>query len=237
MDARCLTRPAGECMHGRRAKTRVWAHFSVCSPGNRSGTLDGVPSAECNVVEAAEDQRWMRLAIEEADAAAAAGDVPVGAVAVAERELVARAHNQKEALVDPTAHAEILLLREAAERLGRWRLPDVTVYCTMEPCPMCAGAMVQARIGRLVYAVDDLRAGAAGTVFEIVRSPVLNHRVAVAKGVLAGEVRAQLDGFFAALRARRQGKSEPVGPSAEAPSQMADTGGAQAETGAESGKL
>ena len=187
--------------------------------------------------EAAADQYWMRLAVEEADAAAKAGDVPVGAVAVVEGELVARAHNQKEALVDPTAHAEILLLRAAADKLGRWRLPDVTVYCTMEPCPMCAGAMVQARIGRLVYAVDDLRAGAAGTVFEIVRSPVLNHRVAVTKGVLAAEVRAQLDAFFAAVRARRPAKLELPEPLIDRPSQMADTGVPQAETAPESGKL
>jgi len=179
----------------------------------------------------------MLLALAAADDAAKVGDVPVGAIAVVEGEVVARAHNQKEALVDPTAHAEILLLRDVAERLGRWRLPDVTVYCTMEPCPMCAGAMVQARIGRLVYAVDDLRAGAAGTVFDIVQSTVLNHRVAVTRGVLAEDARAQLDAFFAAVRARRQAKLETAGRAEQTPSQMADTGQNGAESGAESGKL
>jgi tRNA(adenine34) deaminase len=146
----------------------------------------------------------MRLALEEAEAAARDGDVPVGALAVAEGRVIGRAHNRKEALVDPTAHAEILLLREVSAQLGRWRLPDVTVYCTMEPCAMCAGAMVQARIGRLVYAVPDLRAGAAGSVLDVVRSPALNHRVAVTAGVLAQEARAQIDDFFAALRLRQR---------------------------------
>src|SRR5438477_5336307 len=131
------------------------------------------------------DEELMRLALAEAEAAAAEGDVPIGAVAVVEGEVVGRAHNRKEALADPTAHAEILLLRGVAERLGRWRLPDVTVYCTMEPCAMCAGAMVNARVNRLVYAVPDVRAGAAGSVFDVLGSPALNHRVAVAAGVLA----------------------------------------------------
>ena len=148
------------------------------------------------------DTALMRLALEEAQAAADAGDVPVGAVAVVAGAVVARQHNRKEEWADPTAHAEILLLREVASRLGRWRLPDVTIYCTMEPCAMCAGAMVQARIGRLVYAVDDLRAGAAGSVFDVLRSPALNHQVDVTRGVLADEARAQLDVFFAGLRRR-----------------------------------
>ena len=155
-------------------------------------------------VEGPSDVALMRLALEEAQAAADAGDVPVGAVAVLAGAVVGRQHNRKEEWGDPTAHAEILLLREVANRLGRWRLPDVTVYCTMEPCAMCAGAMVQARIGRLVYAVPDERAGAAGSVFNIVQSPALNHQVDVTSGVLAGEARAQLDEFFAHLRRRGQ---------------------------------
>ena len=146
----------------------------------------------------------MRLALEEAQAAEEVGDVPVGAVAVLAGAVVGRQHNRKEDLADPTAHAELLLLREVANRLGRWRLPDVTVYCTMEPCAMCAGAMVQARIGRLVYAVEDPRAGAAGSVFNIVKSGALNHKVEVTRGVLAGEAAAQLAGFFAELRQRRR---------------------------------
>jgi tRNA(adenine34) deaminase len=164
-----------------------------------------------DVIESASpaDEAFMRLALEEAEQAAAHGDVPVGAVAVAEGEVIGRQHNCKEALADPTAHAEILLLREVSERLGRWRLPDVTIYCTMEPCAMCAGAMVQARIGRLVYAAPDPRAGAAGSVFDVVRSPALNHRVAVTSGVLAAEARAQLDRFFSGLRRRQREPREP----------------------------
>ena len=149
----------------------------------------------------------MLLALEEAQAAADDGDVPVGAVAVVAGEVVGRQRNRKEALNDPTAHAEVLLLREVAARLGRWRLSDVTVYCTMEPCAMCAGAMVQARIPRLVYAVPDVRAGAAGSVFQVARSPVLNHRIEVSDGVLAEAARTQLDAFFRGVR-RRGGRTE-----------------------------
>jgi tRNA(adenine34) deaminase len=155
-------------------------------------------------IPGASDDALMRLALEEAQAAAEAGDVPVGAVAVLAGAVVGRQHNRKEEWNDPTAHAELLLLREVANRLGRWRLNDVTVYCTMEPCPMCAGAMVQARIGRLVYAVPDPRAGAAGSVFELLRSPSLNHQVEVTAGVLADDARAQLDVFFEQLRCRQQ---------------------------------
>jgi tRNA(adenine34) deaminase len=154
--------------------------------------------------EGSGDVALMRLALEEAQAAADAGDVPVGAVAVLAGAVVGRQHNRKEEWADPTAHAELLLLREVANRLGRWRLPDVTVYCTMEPCPMCAGAMVQARIGRLVYAVPDPQAGAAGSVFNILQSPHLNHQLDVTAGVLSNEARAQLDSFFEALRRRGQ---------------------------------
>jgi tRNA(adenine34) deaminase len=172
-----------------------------------------------------DDEQFMRLALDEARAAARDGDVPVGAVAVSDGTVVAREHNRKEASVDPTAHAEILLLRAAAERLGRWRMPDVTVYCTMEPCAMCAGAMVQARVGRIVYAVPDLRAGAAGSIFDVVRSPALNHRVAVTAGVLAGEARAQLDAFFREVRLRAQARPTGTAPLApEEPSETSDTG-------------
>lgn len=153
------------------------------------------------------DDALMRLALEEAQVAAEAGDIPVGAVAVLAGAVVGRQHNRKEDLADPTAHAELLVLREVANRLGRWRLPDVTLYCTMEPCAMCAGAMVQARIGRLVYAVDDPRAGGAGSVFNIVESPALNHQVQVTRGVLDDEAQAQLVEFFAQLRQRRRDQS------------------------------
>ena len=148
----------------------------------------------------ASDVALMGLALEEARLAEVNGDVPVGAVAVLAGAIVARQHNRKEAWADPTAHAELLVLREAAGRLGRWRLPDVTVYATMEPCAMCAGAMVQARVGRLIYAVPDPRAGAAGSVFDIVNNPRLNHRVEVVSGVLHDEAAAQLHRFFTRLR-------------------------------------
>jgi tRNA(adenine34) deaminase len=158
------------------------------------------------------DEAMMRLAIEEAEAAAEAGDVPVGAVAVIDGEVVGSERNRKEELNDPTAHAELLLIRELAAQQGRWRLPDVTIYCTMEPCAMCAGAMVQARIGRLVYAVPDPRGGAAGTVFNVVNSPVLNHQIHVTDGVLAEEAREQLRRFF--RRVRRRGQEQRLAEAA-----------------------
>jgi tRNA(adenine34) deaminase len=150
----------------------------------------------------ADQQAYMREALLEAKAAYAAGEVPVGAVAVHNGQIIGRGHNQREELGDPTAHAEMVALRQAAQTLGGWRLSEVTLYCTMEPCPMCAGAMVLARLPHLVYAVDDPKAGAAGSVFEIVRSPKLNHQVQVTKGVLAEEVKELLDLFFQELRRR-----------------------------------
>ncbi|HUS70146.1 MAG TPA: tRNA adenosine(34) deaminase TadA [Anaerolineae bacterium] len=149
-----------------------------------------------------EHQRYMREALEEAQVAGERGEVPVGAVAVHKGYIVGRGHNRKEELADPSAHAEMSALREAAQVLGSWRLSDVTLYCTMEPCPMCAGAMVLARLPRLVYAVDDPKSGAAGSVFDILRSPRLNHQVQVTKGVLADEARTLLDRFFDQLRGR-----------------------------------
>jgi len=142
----------------------------------------------------------MREAIAEAEAAYRRGEVPVGAVAVHDGQVIARGHNRKEEWADPTAHAEMIALREAAQALGGWRLAGVTLYCTMEPCPMCAGAMVLARLPRLVYAVDDPKSGAAGSVLDVLRSPGLNHQVLVTKGVLADEVKELMARFFKALR-------------------------------------
>ncbi len=142
----------------------------------------------------------MREAIAEAQAAYRRGEVPVGAVAVHNQRVIARSHNRKEEWTDPTAHAEMIALRQAAQTLGGWRLAGVTLYCTMEPCPMCAGAMVLARLPRLVFAVDDPRSGAAGSVLNVLRSPGLNHQVHVTKGVLADEVKELLDLFFKGLR-------------------------------------
>jgi tRNA(adenine34) deaminase len=142
----------------------------------------------------------MREALVEAERALAHGDVPVGAVAVCDGAIVGRGHNRKEADVDPTAHAEMIALREAARALGGWRLVGVTLYCTLEPCPMCAGAMVSARLPRLVYGVDDPKAGAAGSVVELLRDLRFNHRVTVIRGVLAEEAQALMARFFAGLR-------------------------------------
>ncbi len=146
---------------------------------------------------------WMHEAIAEANRAALAGDIPVGAVAVLNDRIIARGHNRKEADRDPTAHAEILALREAARAIGSWRLEGVTLYCTLEPCAMCAGAMVQARLTRLVWAADDPAAGAGGSVVDLLHHPRLNHRVHILRGVLAAEAGAQLRQFFENLRMPR----------------------------------
>ena len=143
---------------------------------------------------------WMRLALAEAAQAMEHGDIPVGAVAVREGHVVGRGHNRKEVAKDPTAHAEIIALQEAARTLGGWRLIGVTLYCTLEPCPMCAGAMLSARLPRLVYGADDPKAGAAGSVVELLRDPRFNHRVVVVRSVLAEESQALLAQFFARLR-------------------------------------
>jgi tRNA(adenine34) deaminase len=145
----------------------------------------------------------MHEALREARKAQAHGDVPVGAIAVCEGRIVGRGHNRREVDGDPSAHAEIIALREAASTLGGWRLRGVTLYCTLEPCPMCAGAMTQAQLGRLVYGADDPKAGAAGSVVELLRDPRFNHHVPVTRGVLAEEAQRLLTAFFSSLRAER----------------------------------
>ena len=152
--------------------------------------------------EAADDAVAMALALDEARAAVAHGDVPVGAVVVVAGRVVAARHNERELRGDPTAHAEILALRDAAEALGTWRLTDATVVVTLEPCPMCAGALVAARAGRLVFGADDPKAGACGSLYNLCADPRLNHEVAVIGGVLAAESAALLEDFFAARRFR-----------------------------------
>lgn len=142
----------------------------------------------------------MREALAEARLAFAKGEVPVGAVAVHQGRVIGRGHNEKETRRDPTAHAEMLALQQAAASRGGWRLLDVTLFCTMEPCPMCAGAMVQGRLARLVYAIDDPKAGAAGSVVDLLHSSALNHQVEVTRGVLAAEVEDLLASFFEGLR-------------------------------------
>jgi len=148
------------------------------------------------------DEDAMTVALDEAMAALAHGDVPVGAVAVRGGEVVARAHNERERRGDPTAHAEILVLRAAAEMVGGWRLGDVTLVVTLEPCPMCAGALVAARVGRLVFGAADPRAGACGSLYNVCADPRLNHEVAVVAGLRADESTALLVEFFASRRGR-----------------------------------
>ncbi len=151
-----------------------------------------------------DDTVWMRLALEEAALAILHQDVPIGAIAVFNGEVIGRGHNRREVDRDPTAHAELIALREASKVINHWRLDGVTLYCTLEPCAMCAGAMVLARLPRLVYATADPKAGAGGSVMDIIRHPRLNHQVAVESGILAEEASTLIVSFFAALRASGQ---------------------------------
>lgn len=146
------------------------------------------------------DEKFMREALAEARAAAVVGEVPIGAVVVRAGEIVARAHNRRELDQDPSAHAEFAALCAAAQSLGRWRLSDCTVYVTLEPCCMCAGLMVNARVGRCVYGAADAKAGALGSLYDLNADSRLNHRFNVTAGVLADECRAVLSGYFAGLR-------------------------------------
>jgi tRNA(adenine34) deaminase len=146
------------------------------------------------------DERFMADALELARRAEQAGEVPVGAVLVVEGGLTVQSHNAPIAFHDPTAHAEILVLREAAALLGNYRLPPATLYVTLEPCPMCAGALVAARVRRLVFGCRDLRFGGVRSKFRIADSELLNHRVEVVEGVLAAEATELMQSFFAARR-------------------------------------
>ena len=146
------------------------------------------------------DEYYMRLALREAERALAHDDVPIGAVVVHEGEVIAAARNERELRRDPTAHAELLALREAAGRLDSWRLLDTVLYVTVEPCAMCAGAIVLARVPRVLYGTDDPKAGAAGSVLDVLAEPRLNHHPAVAGGLLAEEAAELLRAFFASRR-------------------------------------
>ena len=146
------------------------------------------------------DEYFMRLALREAERALEHGDVPIGAVVVREGEVIGAAHNERELRQDPTAHAEVIALREAARALGSWRVLDGVLYVTLEPCAMCAGAIVLARLPRVVIGTTDPKAGAAGSVFDILSEPRLNHRPEVASGLLALECGALLSDFFAPRR-------------------------------------
>ena len=163
-------------------------------------------------LDAESDERWMQEAIAEALKAEAAGEVPVGAIVVIGGKAVARASNRNLLDSDPTAHAEIVALREAGRRVGNHRLLDATLYCTVEPCAMCAGAMIHARLQRLVYGADDPKAGAAGSALQVLNHPALNHKMEVTRGVLASRCGELLQAFF---RQRRSSVAvaEPKGPS------------------------
>jgi tRNA(adenine34) deaminase len=151
------------------------------------------------------DEEWMLAALAEADAASSVGEVPVGCIIVgADGVAIARGHNQRETLEDPTAHAEMIAIRAASQHLGSWRLDGATCFVTLEPCAMCAGALVHARVARVVYGCDDPKGGAVVTLFTIGQDPRLNHRFQVTRGVLSEACADRLRAFFAALRA--QGK-------------------------------
>lgn len=153
-----------------------------------------------------QDEKFMAMALREAAKAAAEGEVPIGAVVVIDGKVVARGRNSRERTGDPTSHAEIAALRRAGRRLSRWRLTDAALFVTVEPCPMCAGAVVNARVGRLVFGCSDPKAGAAGSVFDIPGDLRLNHRPEVTSGVLEGECSELVRGFF--TRRRRKGKEK-----------------------------
>jgi tRNA(adenine34) deaminase len=146
------------------------------------------------------DEYFMRLALREAQRASEHEDVPIGAVVARDGEVIAAAHNERELRQDPTAHAEIIALREAARVMGTWRVLGAVLYVTLEPCAMCAGAIVLARIARVVYGAGDPKAGACGSVLDVLGEPRLNHRPDVAGGLLAGECGEMLSAFFASRR-------------------------------------
>jgi tRNA(adenine34) deaminase len=148
----------------------------------------------------AEDLTFMRMALEEAAKASDVGEVPIAALIVQGNQVLAQAHNCRELWQDPTAHAEVIAIRAAANRLGTWRLTDTTLYVTVEPCSMCIGAIILARIPRIVFGAWDLKAGACGSVFNLPSEPKLNHRVAVTGGVLEQESQALIQKFFRELR-------------------------------------
>jgi tRNA(adenine34) deaminase len=151
-----------------------------------------------------QDRGFMQQALVEAETAARLGEVPIGAVVVRGGEVIGRGYNLRETSNDPTTHAEMVAIREAAAALGSWRLTDCMLYVTLEPCVMCMGAIILARIPRLVFACRDPRAGAVGSIYDFSRDERFNHRVEVSEGVLANECSELLSGFFQSLRARKK---------------------------------
>ncbi|TMQ73213.1 MAG: tRNA adenosine(34) deaminase TadA [Candidatus Eisenbacteria bacterium] len=156
-----------------------------------------------------DDEQGMRAALREAEVSAEQNEVPIGCVIVHEGLIVGRGHNQTEGLQDATAHAEIVAIGAASSTLASWRLHECTMYVTLEPCAMCAGAIVLARVGRLVYGAEDPKAGACGSVLDVIHEPRLNHRVEITTGVLADECGAPLKAFFQRKRREAAEKLEP----------------------------
>ena len=185
-------------------------------PADPNGTLARTPGSRSSVPDVSPpDDEWMEAALEQARAAAALGEVPVGAVVVQGTRLVASGHNLTQTAQDPTAHAEMVAIRRAAEALRSWRLLDCTLYVTLEPCAMCAGAIVLARVPRLVFATADPKAGMCGSLENLVRDPRLNHRAELVVGVRAEESARLLREFFAARRRLTRGldpRDGGVGP-------------------------
>lgn len=159
-----------------------------------------------------QDTPYMELALQQARLAPLLGEVPIGAVLVHQNEVIAAAHNYRELSQDPTAHAEMIVIRKAAEQLRTWRLTDTTLYVTLEPCPMCAGAIIQARIARLVFGAWDPKAGACGSILNIPAERRFNHRVQVVGGLLEQESQALLQEFFRAKRNNASEKQRPPNP-------------------------
>ncbi len=156
-----------------------------------------------------DDPTYMQEAIAEAQLAKAKGEVPIGTVIVHDGQIIGRGHNLRETSNDPTSHAEMVAIRQAAEAIGHWRLLETTLYVTLEPCVMCMGAIILARIPRLVYACRDPRAGAAGSIYDFARDESFNHQVEVTEGVLDKECSTMLSGFFQELRAGRKAAKPP----------------------------
>ncbi len=145
-------------------------------------------------------ESWMRVALEEAAVASVNGEIPVGAIVVAGDRIVGRGHNRSIGLSDPTAHAEVMALRDAGARIGNYRLPETIMYVTLEPCPMCAGALLHARVGNLVFGARDSEIGAAGSAMNLLESPLTNHRCQVIAGILETDCSERLEQFFALRR-------------------------------------
>lgn len=161
------------------------------------------PAYSREIEEMQQHERYMRLAIEEARKAQELGEVPIGAVIVRNGEVVGRGYNLRETRKDPTLHAEMIAIREASQRLGGWRLLGCTLYVTLEPCPMCAGAIIQGRVEKVVYGASDPKAGCAGTLMDLLHEPRFNHQVPFLAGVLADECGQLLRDFFRGLRKKK----------------------------------